>query len=398
LDDRASIDPDDRTLLVVEDDPTFARLVMSFAHARGFKAIVAHSGADALELANRYVPDAITLDVGLPDMDGWQLLESLRASQATSHIPVHVISGDEQDERALQAGAVAHLQKPVSEEALIGAFDRLLGFAAAKSKNVLVVEDDLTQLNAMVGLIDTGEIAVTAVSTAAAALAASRKETFDCIILDLGLPDMRGEDLIEQLRKQPATQRVPVIVCTGRDLTRDEETSLRRLSSTIIVKNGQAPDRLIDELTFFLHRVEADLSPSKKSSSNHTGGAALAHKRVLIVDDDARNIFALEAALRMYGMDVVSAESGVQGVEILRASDDIDIVLMDIMMPEMDGYETIRRIRGDKRIGDLPIIALTAKAMKGDREACIAAGASEYVSKPVDIDKLTSVFKLWLNK
>ncbi len=218
LDDRAAIDPDDRTLMIVEDDPTFARVVMSFAHARGFKAIVAHNGADALELANRYVPDAITLDVGLPDMDGWQVLESLRVSQATSHIPVHVISGDEQDERALQAGAVAHLQKPVSEEALIGAFDRLLGFAAAKSKNVLVVEDDITQLNAMVGLIDTGEIAVTAVSTAEAALAASRKEAFDCIIFDLGLPDMRGEELIEQLRKQAATARVPVIVYTGREL------------------------------------------------------------------------------------------------------------------------------------------------------------------------------------
>jgi HAMP domain-containing protein/CheY-like chemotaxis protein/signal transduction histidine kinase len=397
-DDRTSIEADDRTLLIVEDDPTFARLVMSFARARGFKAIVAHSGAEALELANRYVPDAITLDVGLPDMDGWRVLESLRESQATAHIPVHVISGDELDDRALEAGAVAHLQKPISEEALIAAFDRLLGFTGTKSKNVLVVEDDLTQLNAMVGLIDTGEIAVTAVSTAAAALAASSKEHFDCIILDLGLPDMGGEQLIEELRKRPGTQRVPVIVYTGRDLLREEEASLRRLSSTIIVKDGQAPDRLIDELTFFLHRVEADLAPSKKAPGGDAGTGALARKRVLIVDDDARNIFALEAALRMYGMDVVSAESGAQGIEILRRGEAIDIVLMDIMMPEMDGFETIRRIRAEPQLADLPIIALTAKAMKGDREACIAAGASEYVSKPVDIDRLTSMLKVWLKK
>ena len=262
---------------------------------------------------------------------------------------------------------------------------------------MLVVEDDTVQLNAMVNLISTGEIQVTAVTSGEAALTAVRREQYDCIVIDLGLPDMRGEDLIDRLRSSAATATVPIVVYTGRDLTRDEEASLRRLSSTIIVKDGFAPERLIDELNFFLHRVEADLATVRRQAASDFNGS-LHNKRVLIVDDDARNIFALEAALRSYGMHTVSADSGRSGIEILRESNDIDIVLMDIMMPEMDGFETIRRIRADDRIGDMPIIALTAKAMKGDREACIAAGASEYVSKPVDIDQLTSLLKIWLNK
>ncbi len=397
-DDRDAITADDRTLLVIEDDPTFAKLLSAFAHERGFKTIAAHSGREALELANRYVPDAITLDVGLPDMDGWQVLDTIKRGNATSHIPVHVISGDEHQQRALQAGAVAHLQKPVSEEALMETFDRLLGFAENRGKNVLVVEDDITQLNAMVGLIGTGEMQVTAVSSGDAALGAVTHEKFDCIVIDLGLPDMDGDRLIEQLRARPGSDTTPIIVYTGRELSRDDEARLRRLSSTIIVKDGHAPERLLDELNFFLHRVEADLGPAKKPIGGDLNGTSLLGKRVLVVDDDARNIFALEAALRSYGMEVLSAESGMQGIEMLRSRNNIDIVLMDIMMPEMDGYETIRRIRAENRIADVPIIALTAKAMKGDRDACIAAGASEYVSKPVDIDQLTSLLKIWLNK
>ncbi len=398
VDDRDGIAPEDRTLLVIEDDPTFAKLLAAFAHERGFKTIVAHAGREAIELANKYVPDAITLDVGLPDIDGWQVLDTIKRGSATSHIPVHVISGDEHQQRALQAGAVAHLQKPVSEEALMETFDRLLGFAENRGKNVLVVEDDITQLNAMVGLIGTGEMQVTAVSSADAALLAASQQKFDCIVIDLGLPDMAGDRLIEQLRERPGSDTVPIIVYTGRELTRDDEAHLRRLSSTIIVKDGHAPERLLDELNFFLHRVEADLGPAKKLGGGDLNGTSLLSKHVLVVDDDARNIFALEAALRSYGMHVLSAESGMQGIEILRSRNDIDIVLMDIMMPEMDGYETIRRIRAEERTSNIPIIALTAKAMKGDRDACIAAGASEYVSKPVDIDQLTSLLKICLTK
>ncbi|HTZ54976.1 MAG TPA: response regulator, partial [Candidatus Acidoferrum sp.] len=397
-DDRAQIERGDRTLLVVEDDPTFAKLVMGFAQARGFKTIIAHTGEVALELANRYRPDAITLDISLPDMDGWKVLAALREANATAHIPVHVISGGEAQQRALEAGAVAHLQKPISEEDLVNAFDRLLGFADSNCKNVLVVEDDLVQLNAMVGLLGTGEIQVTAVSSADEALAVTLRQRFDCVIVDLGLPGMSGEELIHRLRATPSTAMVPIIVYTGRELTREEDASLRRLSSTIIVKDSYAPERLLDELNFFLHRVEADLSPARRAHVEDLNGKSLEHRRVLIVDDDARNIFALEAALQGYGMDVVTAESGLGGIEILHLRNDIDIVLMDIMMPEMDGYETIRRIRADDRIANIPIIALTAKAMRGDLEACITAGASEYVSKPVDMDHLTSLLKIWLNK
>ncbi|HUN30289.1 MAG TPA: HAMP domain-containing protein, partial [Alphaproteobacteria bacterium] len=352
-DDRAAIEPGDRMLLVIEDDPTFAKIVTGFAQARGFKTIVAHSGEEALDLAIRHLPDAITLDIALPDMDGWHVLQALRENTLTAQIPVHVMSGGEQQVRALEAGAVAHLQKPISEEALVDAFDRLLGFAESRCKNVLVVEDDIVQLNAMVGLIGTGEIQVTAVDTGDAALTAVQRARFDCIIVDLGLPDMSGQELIDRLRANEGTARVPVIVYTGRDLTREQEASLRRLSSTIIMKDGYAPERLIDELNFFLHRVEADLGPLKRLPLEE-GNGVLQRKRVLIVDDDARNIFALEAALRAYGMETVTAESGLGGIELLRSRDDIDIVLMDIMMPEMDGYETIRRIRNDPRIGEIP--------------------------------------------
>jgi HAMP domain-containing protein/CheY-like chemotaxis protein/signal transduction histidine kinase len=397
-DDRERVTPEDRTLLIVEDDRIFAKLLVGFAHERGFKTLVAHSGRDAAELADRYLPDAITLDIALSDVDGWQLLEDLKRSAATADIPVHVISGGEHEARALQAGAVAYLQKPVSEEALIAAFDELLGFAERREKSVLVVEDDLTQLNALVGLIGTGEMRVTAVTTAHAAMEAVEERQFDCIVIDLGLPDMEGELLIETLRGRANGANVPVIVYTARDLDRDQEARLRRLSSAIMVKGGGAPERLLDELNFFLHRVEADLAATKRPVPPAASAQALRNKRLLIVDDDARNLYALESALRAHGMEVISAESGRQGIEALQRRPDVDLVLMDIMMPEMDGYETMRRIRSEKRFASIPIIALTAKAMKGDREACIAAGASDYVSKPVDIERLVSLFTLWLSR
>ncbi len=396
IDDRDAITSDDRTLLIVEDDRTFAKVLGGFAHGRGFKTLVAHNGRDAQELANRYLPDAVTLDIALPDIDGWQLLDDLKSSPATSHIPVHVISGGEYESRAKQAGALAYVRKPVSEDALVAAFDDLLGFAQRTQRNVLIVEDDLTQLNALVGLIGTGEMRVTAVTSALEALSATQQQSFDCIVVDLSLPDMQGENLIERLRAQSATERLPIIVYTARDLDRDEETRLRRLSSTIMVKDGSAPERLLDELNFFLHRVESDLGVAKhppSSTREHLRG-----KHLLIVDDDTRNIYALETVLKGYGMQIASAESGLDGIDRLRGAETMDIVLMDIMMPEMDGFETIRRIRREKRFEQLPIIALTAKAMKGDLEACIAAGASDYVSKPVDIERLVSLLTVWLNR
>jgi CheY-like chemotaxis protein len=391
-DDRDGIESTDRVLLIIEDDAIFARILLGLARDRGFKGIVALSGAEGLQFARKFLPDAITLDIGLPDVDGWQLLAQIKDDPATGNIPVHVISGEEQWQRALDAGAIAHLRKPVTEEALTETFDN-------RTKQLLVIEDDLTQLNAMVNLISSGEVAITAVRSGAEALEALQTAHFDCIVVDLGLPDVGGDQLIEQIRMQRDHARTPVIVYTGRDLTRQEESKLNRLSEAVIVKDAMSPERLLDETRFFLHQVEARLPAAKRVPDiPPLGTASLEGRKVLIVDDDSRNIYALVAALEGHHLTVVTAESGKDGIARLNSDSDIDLVLMDIMMPEMDGYETIRRIRANPKFQELPIIALTAKAMKGDRDSCIAAGASEYISKPVDIDQLISLLRIWLNR
>nr|MDP9107400.1 response regulator [Candidatus Eremiobacteraeota bacterium] len=397
-DDRNDIRPQDRVVLIVEDDATFARILLGLARDRGFKGLMATTGADGIVLARQFVPDAITLDIGLPDVDGWSLLDQLKRDPATKSIPVHVISGEEQWQKALDSGAFAHLKKPASEDALTQAFDNLLGFADAASRNVLVVEDDVTQLSAMANLIQSGEVTVTAVSTGAQALAALDEAKFDCVIVDLGLPDIEGLALIERIKEHAAHVRVPVIVYTGRELTEQEDGAIRRLSESVIVKDAMSPERLIEETTYFLNQVEARL-PEVKRPVHRTGagGNSLEGRTILITDDDTRNIYALRSALEDFQMIVLSAESGADAIGLLRSHPEIDVVLMDIMMPEMDGYETIRRIRARDEWRDLPILALTAKAMKGDREQCLAAGASEYISKPVDIDQLVALIRVWLN-
>ncbi|MEA2689272.1 MAG: hypothetical protein QOD51_1879, partial [Candidatus Eremiobacteraeota bacterium] len=397
-DDRADVRPQDRVVLIIEDDSTFARILLGLARDRGFKGLMASTGADGVALARQFVPDAITLDIGLPDVDGWSLLDQLKKDPATRGIPVHVISGEEQWQKALDSGAFAHLKKPASEDALTQAFDNLLGFADAASRNVLVVEDDVTQLSAMANLIQSGEVTVTAVSTGAQALAALDESHFDCVIVDLGLPDIEGLELIEKIKQHAAHVRVPVIVYTGRELTEQEDGAIRRLSESVIVKDAMSPERLIEETSYFLNQVEARLPevkrPTHVASAN---GNSLEGRTILITDDDTRNIYALRSALEDYDMKVLSSESGAEAIGLLRSHAEIDVVLMDIMMPEMDGYETIRRIRARDEWKNLPIIALTAKAMKGDREQCLAAGASEYISKPVDIDQLVALIRIWLN-
>jgi HAMP domain-containing protein/CheY-like chemotaxis protein len=396
-DDRNVIKPHDRVILIIEDEATFGRILLGLSRDRGFKGLFARSGTEGLALARQYVPDAITLDIGLPDVDGWELLDQLKRDPATKAIPVHVISGEEQWQRALDSGAFAHLQKPATEEALTSAFDNLLGFADSSARNVLVIEDDVTQLSAMANLIESGEVTVTAVCTGTEALRALEGGTFDCVIVDLGLPDFDGVSLIERIKQMPRHERVPVIVYTGRELVPDEETALRRLSESVIIKDAMSPERLIDETNYFLNQVEARLPETKRPVSGSNGSASLVGRKILITDDDTRNIFALRTALEDYQMNVFTAESGAEAIDVLGEHDDIDVVLMDIMMPEMDGYETIRRIRAKSQWRSLPIIALTAKAMKGDRESCLAAGASEYISKPVDIDQLIALVRVWLN-
>jgi len=397
-DDRSAIQPDDRALLIVEDDVNFARILRDLARERGFKTIVTGRGDAGLALARHYRPDAITLDLRLPELDGWKVLDLLKHDAATRHIPVHVISATDQRQRALELGAIAHLTKPVERQGLSDAFDRLVGFVDRTPRRLLLVEDDEVQRNAVVELIGNGDVETTAVGTGAEALEAMGKERFDCVVLDLGLPDMEGVDLIQQLQALSAEAPVPVIIYTGKELSRSEEAQLRKLSETIIIKDVRSPERLLDETALFLHRVESRLPEPKRQMLRvlHRSDPVLTGRKVLVVDDDMRNIFALTSALERYNMDVAYAENGRDGIEALRARADTDIVLMDIMMPELDGYETIRQIRATPGFETLPIIALTAKAMKGDREKCIEAGASDYITKPVDVEQLLSLLRVSL--
>lgn len=397
-DDRNDIKPRDRVVLVVEDDATFARILLGLARDRGFKGLVAQTGADGLSLARAYVPDAITLDIGLPDIDGFELLKMFKADASTKTIPVHVMSGEEQWQSALDLGAFAHLQKPASEESLTHAFDDLLGFSENGTRNVLVVEDDVTQLSALSSLIESGEVAVTAVSSGREALEAAEAARFDCVVVDRGLPDMEGVALIDRMKALPGYARVPIIVYTGRDLTSAEDATLRQLSERVIVKDQYAPERLLQETGYFLNQVGARLPVEQGPTlASPSAAVSLEGVTVLVVDDDVRNIFALRTALEDFRMNVIAAESGAECLRLLSETPSVDVVLMDIMMPEMDGYETIRRVRTQEAWSELPIIALTAKAMKGDRESCLAAGASEYVSKPVDVDQLVNLIRVWLN-
>jgi CheY-like chemotaxis protein/HAMP domain-containing protein len=397
-DDRNSIFDGERVVLIVEDDLNFARILLDLAREKNFKGLVATRGDAALALARKYKPDAITLDIKLPDRDGWTVLDRLKHDPNTSHIPVHIISGEEQRQRALHLGAITHLQKPVSREDLASAFDQITAFADRRVRRLLVVEDDDAQRMSIVELIGNGDVTTTAVATGQEALDALQSEPFDCMVVDLKLPDMTGFELIEKIQKDLGRVDLPIIVYTGKELTPKEETQLRKVADAIIVKEVSSPERLLAETALFLHRVEANLPEPKRKMLEqlHRRDPVLAGRKVLIVDDDVRNIFALTSALESHNMDVVHAENGQEGIDTLRATEGIEAVLMDIMMPGMDGYEAIRAIRQIERFKNLPIIALTAKAMKADRDRCIEAGASDYISKPLDIDQLLSLLRVWL--
>ncbi|HEY9871857.1 MAG TPA: response regulator, partial [Candidatus Obscuribacterales bacterium] len=398
FDDRGNIQPGDRVLLMIEDDIKFARILLDMAREQGFKGIVALRSETGLMLARELKPDAITLDIRLPEMDGWTVLDRLKHDPVTRHIPVHIVSVEEGQQRSLQLGAIAYLQKPVSSEALTQALTNIKSFVERQVKNLLVVEDDDIQRQSIVELIGNSDVSTTAVGTGAAALAALRAGHFDCLVLDLGLPDMTGFELLEQIKQEPSLRTLPIIVYTGKELTPAEETQLKRIAETIIIKDVRSPERLLDETALFLHRVQANLPQPKQQMLEqlHQTDAVLTGKKVLIVDDDVRNIFALTSMLERQHMEVIYAENGRDGISMLQNTSGIDIVLMDVMMPEMDGYETMSAIRQLSEFASLPIIALTAKAMKGDREKCIEAGASDYITKPVDTEQLLSLLRVWL--
>jgi HAMP domain-containing protein/signal transduction histidine kinase/DNA-binding response OmpR family regulator len=397
-DDRDVAQPGDQTLLIVEDDPHYARVLLGLARDRGFKGIVANRGNAALSLARQYQPTAITLDVFLPDMLGWTVLNNLKLNATTRHIPVQIISVEEERSHALAHGAFAYTVKPATTEGLDECFDRIQKFTEPRTRRLLVVEDNDVERTSIVELLSHDDIEIATATTGGEALERLLDLPFDCCVLDLRLPDMTGFELLEKIQTEPSLRDIPVVVFTGKDLSREEERQLRTMAKTILVKDVQSPERLFDETALFLHRVVANLPEAKQKMLDrlHASNDVLRGKKVLIVDDDARNIFALTTMLENQEMNVISATNGHSAIELVKSQSDIGVVLMDIMMPEMDGYQTMKEIRKDPQFSALPILALTAKAMKGDREKCLAAGASDYIAKPVNTNELLSLLRVWL--
>jgi HAMP domain-containing protein/CheY-like chemotaxis protein/signal transduction histidine kinase len=399
-DDRGDIAPEDRTLLVIEDDPHYARIVRDIARDQDFKVLVASTGSEALELASEHQPTAISLDVFLPDMLGWTVLSRLKQDPALRHIPVQMLTLEEDRQNGLARGAFRFVSKPTSNEALNEAMTAIANFSTPRKRRLLVVEDNPAEQMSIVALIGHDDIEIEVVETGKAALEAIEAGRVDCMVLDLSLPDMSGFDVLEQVRQRDEAADLPIVVFTGKELSPDEDARLHTMARSIVVKGVESPERLLDETTIFLHRVIKDLPPEKQAMLErlYSSDDDLQGRCALLVDDDPRNIFALSSLLERRGMRVLTATTGREAIELVDATPDLAIVLMDIMMPEMDGYETIHVIRQNPDYRRLPIIALTAKAMKGDREKCLDAGASDYLAKPVNTEQLLSALRMWLHR
>jgi CheY-like chemotaxis protein/HAMP domain-containing protein len=399
-DDRSELLPGEPSLLVVEDDPRYATVLRDQARARGFKVLVANRGSEALRLVREYKPSAITLDIFLPDMLGWTVLARLKQDSTTRHIPVQIVTVEEERHHSIERGAFSYLAKPASTESIDAALQRIKEYSLPRVKRLLIVEDDPGERMSIEELIRHDDIAIDTVGSGEEALAALRGGVYDCVVLDLRLPDMSGFALLDQVQEEPAWRDLPIVVFTGKDLSAAEEQRLKKAAKSVVIKGVESPERLLDETALFLHRVIAELPPAKRRMVQrlHESDETLRDKRVLVVDDDVRNIFALSSVLERHGMEVVTAGTGQEAIEKVIADGDIDLVLMDIMMPGMDGYDTMRTIRNDPDSRALPIVALTAKAMKGDREKCLEAGASDYLAKPVVTDQLLGVLRQWLHR
>ncbi len=399
-DDRRNIMEGDAVLLIVEDDPHYARVLCDLSRDKGFKVLCALTGAEALSLAREYKPTAISLDVFLPDMLGWTILNHLKQDPRTRHIPVQMLTLDEDRHHGLSRGAFSFVTKPTSTDELDEALTRIWDYSQPRRKRLLVVEDNPAEQMSIRELLGHKDIDIDTVDTGKDALESLESGRYDCAVLDLRLPDMTGFEVLEKMRDTPSLHDMPVIVFTGRDLTAEEDTQLHTLARSVVVKDVESPERLLDETALFLHRVISDLPEEKQRMLDrlHKSDDALIDRKVLVVDDDVRNIFALSSVLERRGMHVVTAGTGREAIHIIENTPDLAIVLMDIMMPEMDGYETMQVIRQNASLRRLPIIALTAKAMKGDREKCLEAGASEYLAKPVNTEQLLSALRMWLHR
>jgi len=399
-DDRLEIQPGDAILLIVEDDPHYARILLDLARDKGFKVLLAMRGDDALDVAKQYQPTAVSLDVFLPDMLGWNVLSQLKQNPLTRHIPVQIVTLDEDRQHGLARGAFSFVTKPTTHEGISEALNKIRDFSQPRRRRLLVVEDNKAEQLSIRELLGHDDIEIVNASTGKEALDILRQGTCDCVVLDLHLPDMSGFEVLECMRGEQTLADVPVVVFTGRELSANEDAQLHTMARSIVVKGVESPERLLDETALFLHRVFNDLPTEKQRMLERLNSSDedLVGRSVLLVDDDSRNIFALSSALERRGMRVLTATTGREAIELIEQTPELAIVLMDIMMPEMDGYQTIETIRGNSAYRRLPIIALTAKAMKGDREKCLEAGASDYLAKPVNTEQLLSTLRIWLHR
>ena len=399
-DDRKGFPFSERSVLVIEDEPQFACILRDLAHELNYNCLLAQNADVGFDMAVQYRPDAVLLDMRLPDHSGLTVLERLKENPLTRHIPVHIVSVEDRKETALQMGAIGYATKPTTRDELKEVFQRLEAKLAQKVKRILLVEDDALQRESMALLIEDEDVEITAVEFGAQALEHLRSTLFDCMIIDLKLPDMDGHELLERMAREEICSFPPVIVYTGRNLTRDEEAALMKYSRSIIIKGARSPERLLDEVTLFLHKVESDMPPERQRmlKSVRSREKAFEGRKILVVDDDVRNVFALTSALEQKGALIEIARNGLEAITQLQNIDDIDLVLMDIMMPEMDGFTAMQEIRKDSRFAKLPIIAVTAKAMKDDQDRCLRAGANDYLAKPIDLDRLFSLIRVWLPK
>ena len=399
-DDRLNLEPGDTILLIVEDDPHYARVLIDLARDKGFKVLVAAHGADALDLAKQFQPTAVSLDVFLPDMLGWTVLSQLKHNPLTRHIPVQIVTLDEDRQHALARGAFSFVNKPTTTEGVSAALSQIKEYARPRRKRLLIVEDNAAEQLSIRELLDHNDIEIVTTDTGAGALSALRDNPCDCVVLDLRLPDMSGFEVLDKIRNDEALSNVPVVVFTGRELSAEEDAELHTMARSIVVKGVESPERLLDETSLFLHRVITELPIEKQRMLEklNSSDEDLVGKTALLVDDDARNIFALSSVLERRGMKVLTATTGSEAVALVELNPEIAIVLMDIMMPQMDGYQTMGAIRQNPSLGRLPIIALTAKAMKGDREKCLEAGASDYLAKPVNTEQLLLAIRMWLHR
>ena len=393
--------PSDKVVLVVEDDLRFAKIMIDKAHEAGLKAIVATNFGEVFDLTNKYNPSAVTLDVKLPDASGWKILDLFKNDMNFRHIPVHLISGEENRVLAMKRGARSFHLKPLKNEALSVLFNDIVDFNARTQKSLLVIEDNEIDCSQIVKELENGDlIKITIAATGKEAIELIRNNIYDCVIVDYMLPDIGGLDFVMEINAIKKTQMMPVIVYSAKDFSPKEKTQLKQYANRVLLKNVNSLELLLEETIMHLHINHKDLLPEKRKiiENLRLKEDVLASKKVLVVDDDVRNLFALTTAFEKYNINTITAESGQDAINILNENNNIDMVLMDIMMPEMDGYETTQKIRREHTNSILPIIAVTAKAMKGDREKCIDAGASDYITKPVKIDQLLSLMRVWMYK